>query len=344
MSVDHRILALIDNPRQREQMEREAEGLPAPTENAERPAICELVVNLVDHATHWTAQCPACAANKQDQNKRDHLIIYPPDGKFACVIHQGDDGREHRRQIAKLLGLKPGKRGGRRVRQRDLTAEKAAVEEANAELWKAITEELSGGIDDLGPSAEIPSELRDHFLTWCRLWLPDDLAWCGWKKMSPEHFRSHVFRPADPAEAGRMWAQIVHERLDVCRGYTVLPEAASREQKSFGLPRFIPVEHDGAELPQQIALIRYAKDVLEWPLRMVVHSGNKSIHGIFDPSEFDLDRIRRDVQHLHALGADKNALRNSASRIPGAIRRGDEKHPGGTRQTLLWINPTFTTL
>jgi len=45
-------------------------------------------------------QCPACAASGHDLNGKNHLLA-SPNGKFACVV---DNGEEHRNLILKLAG------------------------------------------------------------------------------------------------------------------------------------------------------------------------------------------------------------------------------------------------
>lgn len=49
------------------------------------------------------ARCPACAEAGNDKSC-DHLYI-DEDGKFGCVIHQGDDGKEHRKRIFEIVGI-----------------------------------------------------------------------------------------------------------------------------------------------------------------------------------------------------------------------------------------------
>jgi hypothetical protein len=54
------------------------------------------------------ARCPACAAAGHD-HQGNHLKVYRC-GKFCCVVFPGKEGREHRRQIFRLVG----KHGNRR--------------------------------------------------------------------------------------------------------------------------------------------------------------------------------------------------------------------------------------
>jgi hypothetical protein len=50
------------------------------------------------------ARCPACAEMGQDKHG-NHLVINE-DGRFGCVVYQGDHGRDHRKRIFHLVGEK----------------------------------------------------------------------------------------------------------------------------------------------------------------------------------------------------------------------------------------------
>lgn len=60
--------------------------------------------NVTSKLNKTIARCPACAELSQDK-KGNHLIINE-DGRFACVMYQGEDGREHRKRIFRLVGIK----------------------------------------------------------------------------------------------------------------------------------------------------------------------------------------------------------------------------------------------
>lgn len=55
------------------------------------------------------ARCPACAETGHD-NKGNHLSI-DEHGCFSCVVYQGDLGKEHRKRIFALVGVKDGNEG-----------------------------------------------------------------------------------------------------------------------------------------------------------------------------------------------------------------------------------------
>lgn len=48
------------------------------------------------------AQCPACAAVGQDHHG-NHLKVLN-DGRYCCVVHPGKDGKQHRKEIFRLVG------------------------------------------------------------------------------------------------------------------------------------------------------------------------------------------------------------------------------------------------
>ena len=60
--------------------------------------------NIRSKGVKTIARCPACAELGQDK-KGEHLIINEG-GQFACVKYPGEDGREHRKKIFRLVGIK----------------------------------------------------------------------------------------------------------------------------------------------------------------------------------------------------------------------------------------------
>lgn len=50
------------------------------------------------------ARCPACSESGHDTTG-NHLVI-SEDGRFGCVVYQGEHGSEHRKRIFQLVGEK----------------------------------------------------------------------------------------------------------------------------------------------------------------------------------------------------------------------------------------------
>jgi hypothetical protein len=68
--------------------------------------------NVVRHGERIEARCPACAEAGHDKSG-NHLTVYPS-GAFACVQFPKDQGKEHRKRIFALAGVRDKKRGVRR--------------------------------------------------------------------------------------------------------------------------------------------------------------------------------------------------------------------------------------
>ena len=320
----------------------ELEGLAPSVPVVEKPAILQ----GKDHretARGYTIGCPACQAEGRD-SKGEHLLVFE-DGGFACalwpVTHPDEDGRaEHRSIIAQALGLRGG--SGWVAPRVDTTAQKAALAVGYAVLWDAIKTEFSGPLESLGESGPLPTSRVEHFSAWCRQWVPGELCWTGRQKESRSAFMNHVFHPADEAERKDAWDRIVWGDLDHTFLRAIKPDACSRSESSFLHSVGMVIEHDGPKenrtsKEDQVALARYLKEAKGHKLRMVVGTGGKGYHFLFDtPPSSAMPTLRRT---LEGLGADTNTLDRCMTRVPGAIRASSEKSKGGALQEILWINP-----
>lgn len=286
----------------------------------------------------WVGPCPACQADGGDSNGV-HLVVWD-NKKWGCVAHEGESGIEHRRRMAKLCPvLLDGGIYTTATPLVDTAAQTAARDAAVAVIWAAVKKDLAGGLDALGDTAPIPTDPRGQFEAWCNLWGFGERAWVGERLDTPSAFRRHCFYPAVIADRERAWTTICREGLDHARGVVWKHDAQSRKgDQALGF-RLAVVEHDHESLPGQIALVRYARLYLGWALVMVIHTGGKGIHGLFDVSAIPPDRLKSDAAILAQMGADKQSLGKSQTRVPGVIRQADDKTPGGQMQKILWINP-----
>jgi len=66
----------------------------------------EKLENIKKKGSHIIARCPACAEEGRD-NRGEHLSI-DDQGRFACVVYPGDSGKDHRKRIFALVGIKDG--------------------------------------------------------------------------------------------------------------------------------------------------------------------------------------------------------------------------------------------
>jgi len=314
------------------EIRREASGAPRPTAPKSATAL-----SLEDMGGKWVGPCPACRAAGGDSTGT-HLVIWPS-GQFGCVRYPRESGKEHRSEMARLLPALRGGKGSKIEKPVDLSKEEKAIKAAYKKLWKSVKKEFGGKISDLGESTPIPTEPAGMFQAWCNLWKSGELAWAGGRYDAGETFRSHLFEPANPEAAFGHWKKVCEEGLDHASGVVWLPEATGRKKAFVKGHRLLVVEHDGEPLRGQIALIRYAREILGMDLRMVVSTGGKGIHGIFDAGSLSAAMLLKNFQTLAALGADAQSLGQSATRIPGAIRQPHGEKPGGKIQSILWINP-----
>jgi|TARA_B100002003_G_scaffold220220_1_gene222421 hypothetical protein len=65
------------------------------------------IENIKYQGSRTIARCPACAEQGHD-NKGNHLSI-DEQGRYSCVMHLGEAGKEHRKRIYELIGIKNGK-------------------------------------------------------------------------------------------------------------------------------------------------------------------------------------------------------------------------------------------
>lgn len=323
----------IANPHARAAEERKAEEVASPKQMAKAVAPALVAkLDLVEMGDRWIGQCPACASEGSD-SKGDHLVVWP-DGRWGCVVHKGEEGKDHRSLMAMLCPPLRGKRGKWIGYERpDLSAEKGAVTKLHGVLWQVVRASLAGGIESLGPAKGIDPDPGWQFGAWCSLWQAGETAWAGTMYDKGEDFQSHLFQPANPESRAAMWEKVITGRLDVASGLIWHAGATSRKNTPHNLKgvRFLVVEHDYEDLAGQVALIRYARDILRWKLRMIVATGGKGIHGLFD-APADLAQMTRDAHTLIGLGADPQSLNRSATRIPGAIRP-----ETGKPQQIVWM-------
>ncbi len=310
--------------------------------------------NVVDTGDGYTAACPACRAEDHDKTG-NHLRIFP-DGRFGCVVHPGDHGDEHRREIFGLVGIhengKPARQWRLRVegggyeiavpakegynpraalseRLATLTAEAAAIKETIIREYAWSKAAVDAG------SAPLPKSATGHWQAFLRKWRPEDILWVGGRYDKGDRL---IFRSA--AYLLKNWPDPSAYACDHTTGWVWREDAANRCDENLVLRRFLSVESDDLPIPAQLAVLRWIRDELGLNLQMITHTTGKSIHGLFDaPPEAQMPRL---TAILSGLGIDRQSLRRSATRIPGAVRLPDPKHPDkpcGNVQRLVYLNP-----
>jgi hypothetical protein len=296
--------------------------------------------NLQDHYDKWTARCPVCAEEGKDKSG-NHLVIYPT-GHFGCICHEREDGAEHRKEIFAMVGLKKPQKINQNV-QKIIEAQKAIKQETAQKAinaWERAKARWSGTLSDLGPSAEIPEDPKEHFRIFSSLWQKDQTAWVGQRYDCNAAFTSHLFNLATDWE--RAWDSVQSERLDHTSALVWNSQATARNIKQWAIGRaFLVVEHDEVGRAEQIALLRAMTEGFKLRLLAVLDTGGKSWHGFFDIKSINAMSFQTVSKFLKSIEADAGSFVRGSTRTLGAVRQPDEKNVGGQIQRFVWISQTL---
>lgn len=306
--------------------------------------------------------CPYCVIKGGDTTG-NHLLVRP-DSRVMCIIahRMADDldKDEHMSEVRRLLKI-PGFVAT--YSGPDLRAEKAAADAiAAGAIWAGIKNELSGTLDDFGPSGPLP-EGQEAFDIVCSQHATGEFMWIGTRHDIPEakwaeastspraswrkiyRFTDNLFDPACPVARAAAYERCKTQLLDHAWGVAWKPTATGRSDDQTTRFTFRVVEHDGPSdgpptpIDHQIAAIQYARLVLGWKLLWILSTGGKGIHGIFDTSAIGPSRLEIDISILSSIGCDAMGLTHAHTRTPGIARRKCAKNPGGKLQSVLWIAP-----
>jgi hypothetical protein len=344
VAINPAFARFLSNEREAEvilaQEERRQSGLePLPLKKYDGPLPEEFLSEFDEIPTaegyKLVGPCPACRAIGRD-NTGNHLVIYP-DGRFGCAAHQSTEAdwgqrEDHLKAIWKAL---KDVMGGKikcppKVSPEVKEAQRRAIQKA-LEAWEMIKGKYSGPISSIGESLDIPADPKEHFLTFCRFWQEGEVAWVGDRYDCNATFQRHLFQPHSEAE--KAWEMVQAEGLDHASGFVWKNNADARKKSNALKYRLLVVEHDDATPEEQVALIRAIKDKKNLPLLGVLHSGNKSLHGLFDGSGINAMSFEKICKFLKAIGADAGSFSRASTRTPGACRK-DNKN----LQRFVWIN------
>jgi hypothetical protein len=117
-------------------------------------------------------------------------------------------------------------------------------------------------------------------------------------------------------------------------GHTKDGKESAHTIENTGPRRFLVIEFDQGAPDEQAALLDHLSR--RGPLALVVHSGNKSLHGWFYCADTPAEILHRFMTLARRLGADLATWRNRSQfvRMPDGRR----EH-GGNRQTVFYFNP-----
>ena len=175
-----------------------------------------------------------------------------------------------------------------------------------------------------------PLNSSDSYAAFLTIWDPRDVIWVGEVYNTGNRGGDH-FKPAED------WAR---SKVNLCGNHftcasTFRPGSLDRTNKEVLTTPYLVIEFDNLAKDKEenrqrgAALLNYIQSRFGLVLRMVVDSGNKSLHGWFVN-----EGITGQTKFLlRQLGADINTMRPSQPvRLPGAIRE------NGNTQSILWIS------
>jgi hypothetical protein len=117
---------------------------------------------------------------------------------------------------------------------------------------------------------------------------------------------------------------IVPNPMSAVRGLTKTGRYSNRCLGNVGQRVHLVLEYDTGTLDEQAALHMHFRNE-NVPLKMVVFSGSKSLHGWFDVSLFSADEVERICRYAALLGADQATFSPiQMVRTPNALRDGEK--------------------
>jgi hypothetical protein len=125
---------------------------------------------------------------------------------------------------------------------------------------------------------------------------------------------------------------IVPSPMSAMHGLTQAGERSMRTLANTSPRRFLVVEFDRGEFDQHAKLLTHLRDFL--PLVLVVHSGNKSLHGWFYCVGQPDERIEKFFRYAVSLGADP-----ATWTLCQLVRMPDGTRENGKRQHVVYFNP-----
>ena len=235
---------------------------------------------------------------------------------------------EHRRGLDPTLPARRPITGEERARRRREKRQAEIARRAQAALPRLLTDYAWSLDDILASSLAYHQDPADGWRELLHLFDPADVLWIGGRRQSGKPCYDSLFRPAAD------WL-----RLASCPAGPLLcasvfrPGSYQRCRDNVLCTPFLVVESDTLSRNQIGAVFRWLATAGGVPLRGVVDTGGKSLHGWFDQP---CAGTRRDdlLTALIAMGCDRGPMKEPAmSRLPSA------QEPGRNLQRLLWSNP-----
>lgn len=190
-----------------------------------------------------------------------------------------------------------------------------------------ILEKYSVPLED--SPTKLAGDVKGETLQWLKLFRDDDVLWIGntTDSGSDDRCRNH-FVPVWHWQR-RLSGLVPHPDFRLTCPSVFKPGSRHRSNDSVLEKRFLVVESDTLTREQTTAVFQWLRELL--PLRAVVSTGNKSVHGWFTyPHPTQLAELK---VVLPKLGCDSKMFTPSQPcRRPGGLRE------NGNYQRLLWLN------
>jgi len=314
-------------------------------------------LTLLENVRHsadgkFIARCPACAEEGHDTTG-NHLCLHP-NGVFTCVVHPGENGREHRKRIFALVGI-PGKQSPfpdaaqvvlrhreqflHRVKTASAASAASAIERDLPHLEKEFAWPIIAVSSD-SPQAVSGDMAHDPWWFLRSLFEEEDLLWTGevWNTGKPWHgtrWRTcGNVASLPPHEVGPFTTPAIWKDLSVSRSdanvltapYVVL------DFDEFDGKKPETSKETEALKTRSLAVINWLRKAHGWKLAAILDTGHKSLHAWFHcPSPATLDSLKA----IHKpLGIDDRLLGHPAQpcRLPG-----HPHHKSGHLSKVLWL-------
>jgi len=213
-----------------------------------------------------------------------------------------------------------------------------ALEPLAQKYWRAMGQELLRAARTMCPLSPAdlweqsplrpPENLDDHFRLFMeRLWDPMDRIWCG--NIFDSGKLCHAANFLHAAE----WLKKGRAPGPLTTGWTFLPQSVSRCKEAAFERKYLVLESDKLSQEDCISVFWWLREKMQLRLRMVVHSGNRSIHGWFELPHHQLPQLEA---CLPEAGFDPKLFTPSQPcRLPGWHRTDKAALP----QRLMYLAP-----
>ena len=291
----------------------------------------EIAVELLG-LIHWIEEdkgyctCPGADGHSTKAGDADCIVYLDGAATISCFHQSCVDEREKANRALRAALAKGEGDGGvklssdeRKQKQRR-EQKRRLLERRAASSLPLILKRYAWTYADIQKDSPVILAPHDVAAGWRRiaeLYQPDDILWIGdtYSSGRPEH-SCHFQTAAHWLKQPRVQGQFT------CPA-TFKNDRFSRSNENVLARRFLVVESDILTKDQVGAVFRWLKDEVKLPLRAVVDTAGKSLHGWFDfPKTAVLEELRI---ILPQLCCDPGLFKSSQPcRLPGAIR--DGKH------------------